>query len=66
MYGAVHGLTVTAADGVGNDDVRAERDADKQVQDQADDRAVGADGGHGGRAHLAREIADDSDIGRVE
>ena len=66
MYGAVYGLAVAAADGVGDDDVCAERDADEQIQDQADDRAVGADGGHGSRAHIAREVADDSDVGRVE
>ena len=66
VHGAVHGLAVAAADGVGDDDVRAERDADEQIQNQADDRAVGADGGHGGRAHIAREVADDGDVGRVE
>ena len=66
MHGAVHGLAVAAADGVGDDDVRTERDADEQIQQQADDRAVGADGSHGGRAHIAREIADDGDVGRVE
>ena len=66
MHGAVHGLAVAAADGVGDDDVRAERDANEQIQQQADDRAVGADGSHGGCAHIAREIADDGDVGRVE
>ena len=66
VHGTVHGLTVAAADGVGDDDVRAERDADEQIQNQADDRAVGADSGHGGRAHVAREVADDGDVGRVE
>ena len=66
MHGAVHGLAVAAADGVGDDDVRAERDADKQVQQQTDDRTVRADGGHGNGAQLTREVADDGDVGRVE
>ena len=66
MHGAVHGLAVAAADGVGDDDVRAERDADEQIQQQPDDRTVCTDSGHGDRAQLTREVTDDGDVGRVE
>ena len=66
VHGAVHGLAVTAADGVGDDDVRAECDADEQIQQQPDDRTVCADSGHGDRAQLTREVTDDGDVGRVE
>lgn len=62
----MHGLAVTAADGVGDDDVCAECDADEQIQQQPDDRTVCADSGHGDRAQLTREVTDDGDVGRVE
>ena len=57
---------MAAADGVRDDDVRAERDADEKVDDEADDRAVCAHRRDGDCARIAREVADDGDVGRVE
>ena len=49
----LHGLAVTAADGVGDDDVCAECDADEQIQRCSPMTAtVCADSGHGDRAQL--------------
>lgn len=44
VHGLLHGLAVAAADGVCDDDIRAEGDADEQVDDERDERAVCADG----------------------
>ena len=54
------------ADGVRDRHVRAQRDADEQVDDQADDRAVCADGRDRHSAELAGKVADDGDVRGVE
>ena len=53
-------------DGVRDDDVRAERDADEKVDDEADDRAVCAHRRDGDCARIAREVADDGNVRGVE
>ena len=53
-------------DGVRDDDVRAKRDADEKVDDEADDRAVCAHRRDGNCARIAREVADDGDVRGVE
>ena len=63
---AAHRLPLTAPDGVGNHDIDAERNADKQVDKQTDNRAVGAHGGNRHIAQLAGEVADDRHIRGVE
>ena len=66
MHRALDGIVVAAADGVRDDDVRAERDADEKVDDEADDRAVCAHRRDGDCARIAREVADDGDVRGVE
>lgn len=63
---AAHRLPLAAPDGVGNHDIDAERNADKQVDKQTDNRAVGAHGGNRHIAQLAGEVADDRHIRGVE
>ena len=62
MYGTLHGITVSAAYGVRNDDIAAERNADEQVYYQSDDGTVCTDGRHGDGFSGTREVADDGDI----
>ena len=64
--GLLHGVFIALPDGVRDDDVRAERDADEEVHQQADDRAVRAHGGYGRRPLRAGEVADDRDVRGVE
>ena len=66
MHGLAHGVTAAASDGVGDDDVRAKRDADEQVEDESGDRRVGTDGGDRRGAVGLGEVADDHDAGCVE
>ena len=39
VHGVAHRLAAASSDGVGDDDVRAESDADEQVEDESGDRA---------------------------
>ena len=48
------------------DDIRAEGDADEQVDDERDERAVCADGGDGNGLVRAGEVADNGNVGGVE
>ena len=66
VHGLLHGLAVAAADGVGDDDIRAEGDADEQVDDERDERAVCADGGDGNGLVRTGEVADNGNVGGVE
>ena len=66
MDGLMDGFVVFLPDGVRNDDVCAQRDADKQIHDQPDDGTVCADRRHGGRFFRTREVAYDGDIRGVE
>ena len=66
MDGLLHGVFIALPDGVRDDDVRAERDTDEEVHQQADDRAVRAHGGYGRRPLRAGEVADDRDVRGVE
>ena len=66
VHGLLHGLAVAAADGVCDDDIRAEGDADEQVDDERDERAVCADGGDGNGLVRAGEVADNGNVGGVE
>lgn len=42
MHGVAHRFAAASSDGVGDDDVRAESDADEQVEDESGDGRVGA------------------------
>ena len=66
MHRALDRIVVAAADGVRDDDIRAERDADEKVDDEADDRAIRAHRRDGDCARIAREVADDGDVRGVE
>ena len=66
VHGLLHGLAVAAADGVCDDDIRAKGDADEQVDDERDERAVCADGGDGNGLVRAGEVADNGNVGGVE
>jgi len=66
VHGLLHGLAVAAADGVCDDDIRAEGDADEQVDDERDELAVCADGGDGNGLVRAGEVADNGNVGGVE
>lgn len=50
MHRLLHLLGSAGADGIGDDHVGAQGNADEQVHHQADDGAVGPHGGHGGGA----------------
>ena len=58
----MHIFGLSLSDGVRNDDIAAQRDADEQVDDQTDDRAVCANRRDTGRACAARKVADDGDV----
>ena len=58
MDRALDHVLVVAADGVGDNHVRAKRQADEQVDHQAGERHVGADSRHGKGSLVAREVAD--------
>ena len=62
----VHHRVVLFADGVRDRHVCAQRDADEQVDDQADDRAVCADGRDCHGAEFTGKVADDGDVRGVE
>ena len=66
VHGVAHRFAAASSDGVGDDDVRAESDADEQVEDESGDGRVGADGRDRGGAVGLGEIADDHDAGCVE
>ena len=57
VHGLLHGFAVA---------IRAEGDADEQVDDERDERAVCADGGDGNGLVRAGEVADDGNVGGVE
>ena len=59
-------LFIPAADGGGDDDVRAQRNADEKIDNEADDGTVCAHGCNGQRARVAGEVADDGDIRGVK
>ena len=63
VYRPEHPVGVLAADLPGNKHVGAHGDAEKQVDQQVDHRAVGADGGQG---CAAAELAHHHDIGGVD
>ena len=63
--GLAHGLLVARADGVGHDDVRADGDADEEVDEQAHDGGVRADGSHAEGGAVCREVPDDEDVDEV-
>ena len=53
-----HRFAAASSDGVGDDDVRAESDADEQVEDESGDGRVGADGrDRGGAVGLGELLA---------
>lgn len=66
VHGVAHRFAAASSDGVGDDDVRAESDADEQVEDESGDGRVGADGRDRGGAVGLGEVADDHDAGCVE
>ena len=66
VHGVAHRFAAASSDGVGDDDVRAESDADEQVEDESGDRRVGTDGGDRRGAVGLGEVADDHDAGCVE
>ena len=66
MYRAVDGPAVLLADGVGDDHICPQGDAHKQVDDQADHRAVGPHCRHGGGAEFAGEVAHHRQVRGVE
>ena len=51
---------------MGDDHVRAQRDADEQVDDQADDRTVRADCRHGRRLFSAGKVAHHRHVRGIE
>ena len=53
------GLLILSADVSGNDHVGAHREAEKEIDDEVDDRSVSADGGHG---LSSDEVTDDGDV----
>ena len=59
MDSALDHVLVVAADGVGDDHIGSERQADKQVDHKAGERNVGADCRHGEGSLVAREVTDD-------
>ena len=66
MHRAPDRVLIPAANGGGDDDVRAKRDADEEIDDEADDGAVRAHGRDRQRARLSCEVADDGQIRGVE
>ena len=66
MHGALDRLVVPATDGGSDNDIRAERDANEEIDDEADDRSVRAHRRDRHRARIAREVADDRDVRGVE
>lgn len=66
VHGFFHRLFFSLTDCMRNHYIAAQRNADKQVDDQPDEGAVCADGCNGYRAVLLRKIADNRKIGSVE
>ena len=66
MHRLLDGVSVALTGGMGDDHVCAQRDADKQIDDQADDRAVRADCRHGRRLFSAGEVAHDRHVRGIE
>ena len=66
VYRLLHVLLPPLSDGVRNNHVGPQRDADEQIDDQTDDWAVRPYGRYGGGALRAGEIADYGDVGGVE
>ena len=66
VYRAADGVPVPLANSVGDDYIGAQGDAHKQVDDQADHRAVGPHRRHGDGAELSRKIAHHRQVRGVE
>ena len=66
MDGLFDCVVLSLPDGVGDDHVRAQRNADKKIDDQADDRAVCTDSRDRRRSARTRKVADDRHVRRVK
>lgn len=66
MYRIMNLLFIFSADCIGDDDIGTKGDADKQIQDQTDERAVCSDGSNRGGTLGTGKITYDSNIGGIK
>ena len=63
MDTAGNSAVTLGADGIGDDNVRTDRDANEQVYQQIDNESIRTDSGQG---FIARELPDHSNVCRIE